>query len=120
MPGDRPDRPLPHPETLRPDAPWDLKPLLQPRSVALVGCSGDLGRLSGRPLKYLLKNNYRGNIYPVNPKYDAIEGLACHPAMDALPEPVDVALLLVPAARVEAALQACVRSGARSAIIISS
>ncbi|MCJ7830127.1 MAG: acetate--CoA ligase family protein, partial [Desulfobacterales bacterium] len=57
---------------------------------------------------------------PVNPKYDAIEGLPCYPAMDALPKSVDVALLLVPAARVEAALQACVRSGARSAVIISS
>ena len=100
--------------------PRDLGMLFRPRSVAIVGCSSDLAKLSGRPLKFLLKWKYSGRIFPVNPKYEKIEGLVSYPSVRSLPEPADVALVLVPAAGVEAVLEDCVSAGVRSAIVFSS
>lgn len=101
-------------------AEWDLEPLLRPRSVAILGCSQDLSRLGGRPLKFLLERNYPGRVYPVNPKYSEIAGVRCYPTIKDVPEPVDTALVLVPAASVEGVLEECAAAGARSAIVFSS
>ena len=97
-----------------------LEALFNPKSIAIIGCSGDLTRLSGRPLKFLLKNDYPGKIYPVNPKYKSIEGLSCYPSITKVPEPVDVALLIVPVKLIEDAVEDCMRAKTRSAIIFSS
>ncbi|WP_299978006.1 acetate--CoA ligase family protein [Desulfobacula sp.] len=97
-----------------------IEPLFNPCSVAIVGCSGDLSRLSGRPLKFLLDNNYKGQIYPINPKYNEINGIRCYPNIKEIPETVDVALLIVPASRMESVFQDCVVAKAKSAIIFSS
>ena len=94
--------------------------LFRPRSVAIVGCSSDLSKLSGRPLKFLLNWKYSGRICPVNPKYGKIEDLVSYPSVKSLPEPVDVALVLVPAASVKTILEDCVSAGIRSAIVFSS
>jgi acetyltransferase len=99
---------------------WKLDFLLRPRSVALIGCSQNFSSLSGRPLKFLLERNYPGKIYPVNPRYDKIQGLQCYSSIEAVPEPVDVALLLVPAKKTESELERCMRSSSRSVIITSS
>ena len=97
-----------------------MEALFNPRSIAIIGCSGDLDRLSGRPLKFLLKNGYPGKIYPVNPKYESIEGLRCYPSITKVPEQVDAALLIVPVKFIEDAVADCIRANTRSAIIFSS
>ncbi|BBO69852.1 acyl-CoA synthetase [Desulfosarcina alkanivorans] len=97
-----------------------LEALFNPGSVAIIGCSGDLNRLSGRPLKFLLKNNFQGAIYPVNPKYGEINGLTCYPSIVQIPEPVDVALLIVPVGLIEGAVKDCIRANTKTAIIFSS
>ena len=97
-----------------------LEALFNPGSVAIIGCSGDLNRLSGRPLKFLLKNNFKGAIYPVNPKYSEINGLTCYPSIAQIPEPVDVALLIVPVGLIEGAVKDCILSNTKTAIIFSS
>lgn len=99
---------------------WDLDPLLKPKSVAIVGCSSNLSKLSGRPLKALLERDYAGKIFPVNPKYDEIAGVQCYPSVAEIPEPVDVVMVLVPAARVEAVVEECAENGVKSVIIFSS
>jgi acyl-CoA synthetase (NDP forming) len=98
----------------------DLQPLCNPKSVAIIGCSQNPKRLSGRPFYFLRKFNYQGKIYPVNPKYDEIDGIKCYPSIKDVPEPVDVALLLIPAASIEGALKECIEAGTKSAIIFSS
>lgn len=100
--------------------PWDLEPLLRPGSVAIVGCSQDLSRLGGRPLRFLLEREYPGKIFPVNPKYSEIAGLRCFESVAAIPDAVDVALVLVPAAAVGNVLEECGKAGVRSAIVFSS
>lgn len=98
---------------------WDIGPLLNPRSIALIGCSGNVNGLSGRPLKYLLDSNYAGKVYPVNPKYDEIEGIRCYSNIEEIPEPVDVAMLLIPTSAVENTFESCIRAKTKSVIIVS-
>ena len=98
----------------------DLQPLLSPKSIAIIGASTDFNKINGRPLKHLLDKGYAGKIYPVNPKYPSINGLTCYPSVAAIPEPVDLAIVAVPAKSVAAALRELGQNRARSAIVFSS
>jgi len=98
----------------------DLAKLFQPDSVAIVGASGNLESISGRPLKLLGRFGYSGRIYPVNPKYQQIDGLACYPDLNSLPEVPDVALVGVKAEIVPEILGRCAHLGVPYAIIFSS
>jgi acetyltransferase len=81
-----------------------LRALLNPASIAIIGASADFAKVNGRPLKHLLDKGYAGRIYPVNPKYTAISGLACFPAIADVPGPIDLAIVAVPAKFVAAVL----------------
>lgn len=100
--------------------PFNLDPLFHPRSVAVIGASADITRIGGRPIKFLLAHKYPGKIFPVNPKYPEIAGLPCYPAIQAVPEAVDVALIGLPAEAVLGALLQCAQKGVKSAIVFSS
>jgi len=100
--------------------PYNLEPLFHPKSVAVVGASADITRISGRPIKFLLNHKYGGKIFPVNPKYQEIAGLKCFPSLQAIPEEVDVALIGLAAEAVPDALSQCLEKGVKSAVIFSS
>ncbi|MCC3262437.1 CoA-binding protein, partial [Paenibacillus polymyxa] len=51
-----------------------LEPLLNPRSIAMIGASGNPGRIGGMPLELLPRFGFEGGIYPVNPKYEEVLG----------------------------------------------
>lgn len=102
------------------DSQRTMKALLMPDSVAILGCSGDLDRINGRPLKYLLENGYKGHIFPVNPKHERIAGLRCYPNVAAIPEAVDLAIIALPAALVVGAVRELVAKGVPAAVIFSS
>src|ERR1700751_1250983 len=97
-----------------------LASLLQPRRVAIIGASADKAKLSGRPLAYLAKYGFTGEIYPVNPRADFIDGHHCYPEIAALPHAPDVAIVLLGGARVLVAVRALAKSGAQSAIVLAS
>lgn len=97
-----------------------LKALLNPRSIAILGASADFARVNGRTLKYLLDKGYAGKIFPVNPKYQAIGALKCYPDVAAIPEPVDLAVVALPARMVPAALRDLGRHGVKAAVVFSS
>ena len=94
--------------------------LLNPRSIAVIGASGDPQKLTGRPLAYLQKHGFRGAIYPVNPRLPAIPGLICYPDVAALPVAPDLGLVLLGEERVEAAVRALAAKGAGAAIVLAS
>jgi acetate---CoA ligase (ADP-forming) len=81
--------------------------LFKPRSIAIIGASGDLTRIGGLPIKFLRQHGFSGKIFPVNPKYRDIAGLACFPALADIPEPVDLALIGLPRQFVMPALKEC-------------
>ena len=56
----------------------DLKNLFISDSIAVVGASDDLSKRSSRPLRFLPTHGFKGEIYPINPKYDYIGGLKCY------------------------------------------
>lgn len=74
-----------------------LRRVLNARSVAVVGASEDLRKPGGRVVNALLHNDFPGKIYPVNPGREQIQGLDCHPSVDAIGEAVDLVILSVPA-----------------------
>jgi acetate---CoA ligase (ADP-forming) len=98
----------------------DLAALFAPRSVALVGASADPRSISARPLRLLRAHGFGGAIYPVNPRYTELNGLRVYPSVGAVPEQVDLAIVVVPAAVVEQVLQECAAAGVRCALVITS
>ena len=108
-----PDQPAPKPRT-------DLSRFLNPRGIAVVGVSRDPGRIGGQALRLLTDFGYPGKIYPVNPKYGEIKGLACYPDLAAVPQPCDVALIALSAPQVAGAIEQCGRAGIPFALVLSS
>src|SRR5215210_7031225 len=93
--------------------------LFEPRSIALVGASGDPTKNTSRPQRYLRKHGYTGRIIPVNPGRDEIAGDKAYPDVASIPEAVDHAFIMVPAKAVQPAIEQCVEKGIPVATIYS-
>src|ERR1700688_360176 len=100
--------------------PHPLDSFFAPDSIALIGASRDLKKIPGRLLAFLRKNEFPGKIYPVNPNYADIDGLKCFPTIADVGQPVDLAIVIIPARAVLGALEQCAAVGVKNAVIISS
>src|SRR4051812_29813975 len=100
--------------------PHPLDSFFNPASIAIIGASRDAHKIPGLLLAFLRKNAFSGAIYPVNPNYPEIDGLACYPTIAAIGRPVDLAIVIIPARGVLGALEQCAVLGVRNAIVISS
>src|ERR1700722_14393643 len=100
--------------------PHPLDTFFAPESIALIGASRDLEKIPGRLLSMLRKNQYPGKLYPINPNYGDIDGLKCYPSISAVGQPIDLAVVIIPAKDVLGALGQCVAAGVKNAVIISS
>lgn len=100
--------------------PHPLDSFFAPDSIALIGASRDLEKIPGRLLSMLRKNEFPGKIYPVNPNYGDIDGLKCFPTIAAVGQPIDLAIVIIPARAVLVALEQCAAVGVKNAVIISS
>jgi acyl-CoA synthetase (NDP forming) len=97
-----------------------LRPLLAPRSIALIGAS-ERPRSVGRALLDSIRDGgFTGPLYPVNPRHDELLGLRCYRTVADLPEAVDLALVAVPAEAVPATVEACGARGVRGIVLVSS
>ena len=96
-----------------------IRALLQPRSVALVGASRQAGTIGAALLANLRRDGFRGDIYPVNPKAETIDGIKAYPSVTAIGQPVDLGVIAVPAPLVLEAVRDCARAGARGVVVIS-
>ncbi len=97
----------------------DLERLFRPRSVALIGASSDPAKIGGRPLHFLVKHGFRGDIWPVNPRAQEIGGVRCYPDIESLPGVPDVAMVLVGPAHAEASIRALAARGTGAAIVLA-
>ena len=93
---------------------------LRPHSIAIVGASRKAGSVGAALLGNLRNGGFHGDIYPVNPGAKEIDGLPCHPSVSAIGAPVDLAVIAVPAAGVEAVVKDCARAGVAGVVVISS
>jgi len=97
----------------------DLEFFFNPRSIAVIGASANLGKLGGRPIAALLKKGFAGAVYPVNPRYGEIAGLPCYPSIEAIPGSIDLAVVSVPIEGTLAALRACADKGVKAAVVFT-
>lgn len=98
----------------------DFAALLNPRGIAVVGASQELHRIGGQPVRNLTNLGYKGKVYPVNPKYQEIKGLPCYPDITAVPQPCDLAVVVVGAKFIPRIVENCGKAGVRFAVILSS
>jgi acetyltransferase len=89
-----------------------------PQGVAVIGATPNPLKGGNAILKNLLLG-YRGGIYPINPRYREIDGLPCYPSVSAVPGPVDLAIVFVPAPLVPTAVTECAAKGVRGVMIES-
>lgn len=97
----------------------DLRPILEPQSVAVIGASRQPGTVGYAVLSNLLMGQYTGIVYPVNPKAKAICGVRTYPSVLEIPDPVDLAVIIVRAPLVPQVLEECGQKGVKGAIVIS-
>lgn len=81
--------------------------LFAPRSVALIGASGDATKNTSRPQRFLRKYGFSGAVFPINPGRDEIFGEKTYPDLRAVTAPVDHAFIMVPAQSVPEAIAQC-------------
>ena len=98
----------------------DLSSFLKPQSIAIIGASNNPSKISGRPIEYLKRYNYQGEIYPVNPNYDEIQGLKAYKSIDDLPDGIDLVVIAIAAKHVISTLKTCIEKNVKSVMILSS
>jgi acetate---CoA ligase (ADP-forming) len=97
----------------------DLKPLLSPDSVAIIGAAADTS-LRGRLTHQLIEHGYDGRIYPVTRSQTEVLGHKAYRTVAEIPEAADLAVILVPAAHVVSTIEQCAARGIPAAVVISS
>ena len=95
-----------------------LRCFFQPRSIAVVGASRDPGTIGGRVFKNLLESGFSGPVYPVSP-HPVVQSVTAYPRVDAVPDEVDLAVIVVPAAEVLEVALHCARKSVRALVVIS-
>jgi acetate---CoA ligase (ADP-forming) len=100
--------------------PHPLDTFFAPDSIALIGASRDRDKIPGRLLSMLRKNEFPGRLYPINPNYGDIDDLKCYKSIADVGQPIDLAIVIIPARAVLGALEQCAAAGVKNAVIISS
>ena len=93
--------------------------LLAPRSIAVVGASRSRGTIGGEVFHNLLATGFIGPIYPVNPHAPVVQSVVAYPSIRDVPGPVDLAVIVVPAASVLDAARDCAAKGVHALVVIS-
>ncbi|MEI6308624.1 MAG: CoA-binding protein [bacterium] len=96
-----------------------IEHLFNARSVAVVGASANPGKRGRIILKNLIEGGFTGGIYPVNPGAEEILGKKSYPSLGAIPEPVDLIVVCIPAAGVPALIREAGRHEVKGAVVIS-
>src|SRR5687768_7405432 len=96
-----------------------LKLFFEPRGVAVIGASRQRGTIGGEILHNLLSFGFKGPVYPVNPSATVIQNVPSFSSVEDVPGPVDLAVIVVPAAKVVEVATACGRKGVKALVVIS-
>lgn len=97
-----------------------LKEIMSPKSIAIVGASDDKTRIGGRPLSNMIEKKFSGDIYPINPNRDHVQGMKAYPSLLDVKDDLDFILVAVPSKLVVSVLEQAVIKKAKTALIFSS
>ena len=104
--------------TAQPNADF-MEKFFTPESVALVGASATPGKIGNSVLDSMAKHDYKGKVYPINPKADEILGIKCYPSLEAIQDPIDLVVVCVDLSVTPPVLEACAKKGIHSVVIVS-
>ena len=96
-----------------------LKLFFEPRGVAVIGASRQRGTIGGEIFHNLLSYGFKGPIFPVNPAATSIENVTAYSSIEEVPGPVDLAVIVVPVAKVVEVAAACARKDVKALVVIS-
>ena len=96
-----------------------LDALLKPQSIAVVGASRKQGSIGRQILHQLVEFDYRGMLFPVNFQADFIHSMKAYPSVSAIPDPVDLAIIVVPRDSVEEVVDDCGKKGVKGLVVIT-
>jgi acetyl coenzyme A synthetase (ADP forming)-like protein len=99
--------------------PAALDAILRPTSVAVIGASRRPDTIGHEILANLIGHGFTGAVYPVNPKAPHIHSIKAYPTVDAIPDPVDLGVIVVPKEHVAPVAESCGRKGVRGLVVIS-
>ena len=94
-----------------------LRNLFYPGSIAVIGASAKPGKLGWNVLNNLISNGFAGKLYPVNKNAETVQGIPAFPTVEAIKDPVDAAIILVPASQTLQAFEECCRKGIKMIVI---
>jgi acetate---CoA ligase (ADP-forming) len=97
-----------------------LVPLLNPRTVAVVGASRDPAALGRMILLSILRGNFAGTVYPVNPQASSVHGVRAFASVRELPEPIDLVVIAAPAPSVLEVADEALHHGAKALLVVTS
>jgi 3-hydroxypropionyl-CoA synthetase (ADP-forming) len=97
----------------------NMETFFTPKSVALVGASSTKGKIGNSILDSLVNYNFKGKVYPINPKADKIFGQKCYPSVSAIPGKVDLVVVSVDLSVTAPVLEDCAKKGVHSIVIVS-
>ncbi len=98
----------------------DLRPLLAPRSIAVIGASAQSNKAGGMPIRLLRENRYAGEVFPVHRTQGEIQGLPAFESLAAIGKPVDLAIVAVPVGECDGVMAQMARCGTRAAVMFTS
>lgn len=97
-----------------------VEKMINPTSIAVIGASQNEEKSGGRLFRYIVENNFPGELYPVNPGVSEIKGYKTYPTLNKVPGIIDLACIIVAADKVPEVMRDCVEKGIRAVIIYSS
>ncbi|MEM0128186.1 MAG: GNAT family N-acetyltransferase, partial [Thermoplasmatales archaeon] len=97
-----------------------VKFFLEPKSIAVIGASSDRTSIGGQLFFNLLESNFNGQIFPVNPNHEFVQGIRAYRSIKDIDYPVDVAFIVVPADLVARVAEECGQKGVKGLVIITS
>ena len=96
-----------------------LIPLLQPKVIAVVGASRDTSSIGNIVFRNILAANFDGTVYPINPQAVSVNGIKAYSSAKELPEQIDLAVIAIPAEKVQKAAEELIQKGAKGFVVVS-
>ena len=96
-----------------------MEKFFTPKSVALIGASATPGKIGNSVLDALGKQDYKGKVYPINPKQKKILGIKCYPSLEAIKEKVDLVVVCVDLSACGPIMKTCAKKGIHNVVIVS-
>ncbi|WP_372497066.1 bifunctional acetate--CoA ligase family protein/GNAT family N-acetyltransferase [Pseudonocardia humida] len=93
--------------------------VLHPTSVAVIGASTDPSKIGHAVLANLLRGNFTGPVYPVNPDARSVRGVRAYPSVTDIPDEVDLAVIAVPASNIDEVMDSCLAKGVKALVVVS-